>query len=542
MTLKPFLLLSASLALLSVPINAHAQSIEIGELGAAQAYDAGVIDFNSGGLDPALWQGTSAKMATHLLNKLPAVPQHPVAKDMIRAVVLTGGAPPEGTSGGYAQARLRSVMALNDPQALQNLASRSPDVVSDPAVRADLALAVGEIDRACSMADTVSEGRGTPTWARLRAVCHVKRDEVPAAELTVNLLKKSGYDDAVFYGLMDRLTGISTQAAAQNQALDLSGDPLYSAMASIISENSPSPLSNPAYMTPLQAAAVARDPSASADARLKALFKADQLLDNAAARQVLSGMLYDGVEAEGLSQASNFDLAQATASSISGKSFAQLFALTVQGGDPAVNAKAAGALLKRAQSAGAFDRFSKLIEAELTVLPPEAQIQAGLGVFARAAVLRGDLGTLQSLYAALEGAPANQARIALAADALGNGFRLGDLGRDIEDRMSGREKTKAVRDAFIALALGAVLSDSGALILEEAYGGSGRALKDGQIAALNAAARASSRAETALRASIALEGPPLDAPSIAAVISALMEAQLPQYAGQIAALDYLRGL
>jgi hypothetical protein len=138
------ILLSTAVLSLSFTGLASAQSIEVGQLGAAQAFDAGVIDFNSGGLDPALWQGTSAKIATHLLSKAPVTSENPVIRDMIRAVVLTAGVPPEGTDSGYARARLRTVMALNDPQALKNLAARSPDIVADSAVRADLALAVGQ--------------------------------------------------------------------------------------------------------------------------------------------------------------------------------------------------------------------------------------------------------------------------------------------------------------------------------------------------------------------------------------------------------------
>jgi hypothetical protein len=539
MTFKHILLGAASIGFIAFPLGASAQSIEVGELGAAQAYDAGVIDFNSGGLDPALWQGTSAKMATHLLNNLPDVPKHPIGKNMIRSVVLTGGVPPQGDDPGYAQARLRSVMALNDPQALQNLASRSPDIVADPAVRADLALAVGEVENACAMADSITEGRSTPTWARLRAVCHVKRGEVPAAELTVSLLKKSGLKDDVFYALMNRLTGVSQSTPD----ISLSGDPLYAAMADLIAAGAPAPLSAPNYMTPLQAASVARDPKASPDARLQALFKADKLLDNAAMEQILSGMIYDGVPVDALSGASNFTLEQALAAGPSGKSFAQLFALIKQGGDPQITAKAASALLTRAQKAGAFARFSELIEAELAILSPEAKAATDLALFARAAVLRADIGALQSLYAALGERPEDQARLALAADALGNGFRLGDLGRDIETRLgTPAAKRRAERDAYIALALGSTLSGSGAIALEGAGAGAGRALKDGQIAAIGASAKAGSRAETALRAAIALEGRALNGPSLAAVIAALMEAQLPQYAGQIAALDFLEGL
>lgn len=527
----------AAVPLFSAP-QVMAQSIEVGQLGAAQAYDAGVIDFQSGGLDPALWQGTSAEMATSLLSRLPSSPQNPVVRDMIRAVVLSAGVPPEGTDAGYSQARLRSVMALNDPQALQNLAARSPDVVADPAVRADLALALGEIEKACTMADSVSEGRGTPIWARLRAVCHVKRGEIPAAELTANLLKNSGYKDATFFKLLGRLTGVSSAG----DSLDVSGDPLYAAMAGLISQNSPAPLASSSLMTPLQAVSIAKDPKASTDARLAAVFKAGRLLDDAAVGQILNGMIFDGVAVEDLDAASNFDLNTAL-SSRSGKSFAQLFALTRQGGDPANTAKAAAELLSRAQKAGAFERFADVLESEISVMPAEVKAQENLKLFAKAAILRGDIGALQSLHGALAETPKQQSRIALAADALGNGFRFGDLGRDIEARLNEpASKTRAARDAYIALALGSTLSDAGAKALEGAGSGTGRSLAYGDIAALKAAAKSSARAQTALRSVLALEGRGLDGRSMAAVIEALMEAQLSEYAGKLAALDYIDAL
>ena len=52
-------------------LSTSAQTIEREQLGAAQAFDAGVIDANSGGLDSGLWQGTSAQTATYLLKTAP---------------------------------------------------------------------------------------------------------------------------------------------------------------------------------------------------------------------------------------------------------------------------------------------------------------------------------------------------------------------------------------------------------------------------------------------------------------------------------------
>jgi len=62
------------------------------------------------------------------------------------------------------------------------------------------------------------------------------------------------------------------------------------------------------------------------------------------------------------------------------------------------------------------------------------------------------------------------------------------------------------------------------------------------LLALNAAAEAGSRAETALRAAIMIDRGSLDDPSLAAVIKSLQKAGLPQFAGRLAAEDFLIGL
>ena len=139
-SMKNFLLASIiAIAPMMTPMTVSAQAIETGQLGAAQAYDAGVIDIQSGGLDAALWQGTSSKMAVHLLEKIPLNSQNDLLQDLMEAVVFSAGVPPQGSDIRYDQMRLKAVMQLGDKDALDNIASRNPDIARDPAVRADLA-------------------------------------------------------------------------------------------------------------------------------------------------------------------------------------------------------------------------------------------------------------------------------------------------------------------------------------------------------------------------------------------------------------------
>ena len=507
-----------------VPLTAYGQSIETGQLGAAQAYDAGVIDARTGGLDAALWQGTSAKTAVRLMKKLPLSSENDIVQDMIEAVILSAGVPPEGDTSEYDQTRLKTVMAMGDKAALDNLATRNPEITRDPAVRTDLALAGGDVTAACQIADNITEGRGEPHWAKLRAFCHVEREEISAAELTTELLQGSGYEDAPFFGLMKVLTGASkTLPNTKNIS-----DPLLTVMAKRAG-GSEGKLS----------AETATDPEAKPEDRIKAVFEFANQLSDAQINAAFSDLAFNQ---DDLINSSSFDLESAKAN-IGPQGTAQIFQLANSSGDARTSVEAMGLMLKAADKKNVFSRFAKLFENNLAIIPAALQAEADLNLFTRAAIERGDIGTLQGFYQALPEGP-QKLRIALVADSLGNGFTLGTLGEDIESRLAneGAEKRRAIRDTFIATAMGSRLSGNAEEVLEGVGKGSGLAMKAGDLLALGAAAKAGSRAETALRAAVMIERGTLDDPSLAAIIDALQTAGLPQFAGRLAAEDFAKGL
>ena len=536
MSLKKCLLTSVSaLAGTLMSLSVSAQSIETGQLGAAQAYDAGVIDVGSGGLDAALWQGTSSEIASYLLETIPLTSQNALVQDLIEAVVFSAGVPPQGSEEGsdvrYDQLRLKTVMQLGDKEALDNIASRNPDIARDPAIRADLALAGGDVAGACTIADNITDGRGTPVWAKLRAFCHIERGEGSAAELTTELLQNTGHEDDVFYALMKVLTGAAKDLPDTRNI----SDPLLRAM--VLKAGGTVGAGGAGEANAL-------DESASSRSRLNAVFKQAGTLNDGQIASVFSQIAYGD---DNLAGGTNFDYAsfdlESAKADPTARGMAQLFQLATASGDVRSSAHAMALVLKRADRDGTFTRFSKLFENNLAIIPASFQAEADLKLFARAAVERGDIGALQGFYNAIEEGP-QKARIALVADALGNGFTLGTLGKDIEGRLegSGAEKRRAVRDTFIATAMGARLSGNAALALEGTGNGVGSAVKAGDILGLASAAKAGSRAETALRAAIIIDKSPLDDRSLAAVIDALSVAGLPQFAGRLAAEDFLSAL
>ena len=238
----------------------------------------------------------------------------------------------------------------------------------------------------------------------------------------------------------------------------------------------------------------------------------------------------------------SFDLESAKAN-IGPQGTAQIFQLATASGDAPSSLEAMALILAAADKKGAFSRFAELFENNLAIMPAGLQAEADLKLFTRAAIERGDIGTLQGFYQALPEGP-EQLRIALISDALGNGFTLGTLGADIESRLAetGAEKRRAIRDTFIATAMGSRLSGDAEEVLEGVGNGSGQSIKAGDLLALQAAAKAGSRAETTLRAAQMIDLGTLDDPSLAAIIEALQLAGLPQFAGRLAAEDFLNGL
>jgi len=576
--LRALLLFSVSLAASAavIPASAQAQSVIQSEvLGAADAYDAGILDANSGGLDAALWQGTSVSRAVRLMQSVSADTTSPVTRDLIKAAILSGGVPPRDTQltangtdtasldfndvdqsrAEFASARLRAIIALNDPAILEAMLQRAPSLGADPRIRTEIALLRGDTDAACLTTDAVQEGRAEPFWMRLRAVCHYMRDEIAAAELTTDLLRSRDYEDPDFFAAMNVLLGFS-------EPKDVSltfGDPLIDVMAAA-AQRVPEDGVSPERLSSQQAVARAQDATLEPDDRFAALIAAGSALPDADMARVLTDLAVQ-LDAAGVSM--SFDMDSALGSPLP-RAMGQLYILANTSADVAQAAKAIDGLLSRADAVGGFDRFAALLAPDIERIPGQIQAQFGVMNFVRAAVNRGDVNTLRDLYLSTDDLFEPRPRIALISDAMGNGFVLGDLGQDIEARLgkTGDTRRRAVRDSYIALSLGARLSDLAADILDApgtladdqdsdtagedaADDMSRRAVDASTLAALDIVAKAGSRGETALRAAIILgpKGPTsLDNASLYRVINALSTAGLTGFAGRVAAEDLLSSL
>ena len=489
--------------------TASAQSIEVGSLDDAQAFSAGVMDLQSGGLDANAWNGTRATLAAKLVERLPANFDNPVARDLMRAALLSDGVPPEGTDterAAYAKARSDYLLASGQSDILASLAERDLGLARDRTFQVDLALERGDTGTACATAEATNDGRADPYWAKLRAFCFAKDGNIPAAELTAELLGSSGHEDAVFDALLRGFTTSRTPKGVTPET------PLHRAMmASLGMEES-------------------RETNGELDSLLSRMdmMSPDEMLPAMSALAAGTDTASFGVS-YGFDDVRDDDSDTATA---------RLYVLAVGSRD----AMAMGEFLSRMARDGRFELAANHLENRLRAVSGQDAARGGLDLFVRAAVLRRDTGALSGMFSALERGTDDARRVALISDALGGGFRFSPVGEDVEEPFLSGESAggAALRDLLIATGLGGRLSDAATLRLEEAVFPQEETSVGARLA-LRAAAERGARAETALRAARLLASD-LDAVSLSEVIAALNAAGLSEFAGQVAAHDLVQRL
>ena len=494
-----------------------AQDILTESLGAASAFDAGALSGNDISLPSSLWQGTDSARAQALMQGAPLQSDDPLIRSLLRAALLSPGVPPQGERDAFEAARLSAVIKLGDQAALQTFLNRNPALGQTPEMRVNMALLQMDSTSACAVSDSITTERAAPKWARLRAVCHMLRDEAPAAELTTDLLQNNDYDEPVFFALLDKMSGADIDIPAKAD----SDDALIAFMRAHTS-NALSP-------------ETARDNAEDPEQRLAALWENLAQFSLSDIQAIASDISFDEDDLEG---STSFDFESAV-NDASPRGAARLF-LLAQGGD----IRAIDALAKQADKNGrnAQDIIT-LFDTQLLTIDAREQANVNLGLFTRAAIARRDLAALTAFHAALDGQDA-QNRIALAADALGNGFQGRALGKDIYARLTSTSagKSRALRDAVLGLALGAQLSEAGRNALDGQSLNDGRALKQGDVILLQTAVQNGSTAEAVLQIAAMLDGSKLDSASMFTLIRSLTELGLYDLAGQLAAQDFIDAL
>jgi hypothetical protein len=144
------------------------------------------------GLGNDLWKGTSADLARSALPALGARPLEPGLSQLARQLLATGARGPDGAheDADLAGERVLALIRLGDFEAARGVLARTPGVAAHARLSqaaAELALWSGDLERACTVGNALSEGRDGGFWLRLRALCLASAGKTAEAQLALEL-------------------------------------------------------------------------------------------------------------------------------------------------------------------------------------------------------------------------------------------------------------------------------------------------------------------------------------------------------------------
>jgi hypothetical protein len=293
------------------------------------------------GLGADVWKGSSADIARAVIPALAARPLSPAGMDLARRLLAQASTAPVGAGGDLdlAVARARALLAMGDAEDASLVLDRTPGVADHAELSllaVEAALIAEQDDKACRIADNLTDGRGAPYWLRLRAFCQARAGKVDQAQLTFNLAGVPAKGLAATRLLSVYIAGAGDPGPASlhdgldfalSRALKLDLSPALASAAPAISrhwllKNPPAPAPAPALPAG-SAAAVIQEAVDAATADRPDASLLEQLVDHAgkepgpkarggleAAAAILASL---GVSATGASRAQldGFDLGRA---------------------------------------------------------------------------------------------------------------------------------------------------------------------------------------------------------------------------------------
>ncbi len=167
------------------------------------------------GLSNDLWKGSSADLARSSLPSLGTRPLEPGLAQLARQVLATGARGPEGAhdDADLAGERVLALIRLGDFEAARSVLARTPGVAAHPRLSqaaAELALWSGDVERACTVGNALSEGRDLGFWLRLRALCLATAGKTSEAQLALELAAANPAKDPAVTRLLAALVNGGT--------------------------------------------------------------------------------------------------------------------------------------------------------------------------------------------------------------------------------------------------------------------------------------------------------------------------------------------
>jgi hypothetical protein len=186
--------------------------VTVAGLGTINPDGAGLMTAGSGGFPSELWFHSPRTAVAARIAQLPPAPGSPAMQTLLRRLLLTAAPPPGGVAEpdevSFLAMRLKKILAngwLDEAAMLAGQSKRDDSVARQ--VSAEALLLQGREGDACSDATSLRQSENDPYWLKLRTYCYVVENNMPAATLTLDVMRERGIEDEVFFTLAGALTG-----------------------------------------------------------------------------------------------------------------------------------------------------------------------------------------------------------------------------------------------------------------------------------------------------------------------------------------------
>jgi len=271
--------------------------IEVESLQTIDANSIGVLSEEDGGFGIGMWDGTSRARVERLLSKLPVNATSRAMRGMMRRLLLSTAKAPAGESlskdgkSDLIGARVELLANMGDLTGVSDLLKVVP--VGEQTGRllkseADLLFLGNDNARVCSLVASQIKEVETDYWQKAFIFCQSLAGQHDRAALGANLLRETGIDDDVFFGIIETLAGLDKYEVASLS----DPKPLHFAMIRAARVKLPADVTsanNPAILR-----TIATSPNASPELRVDAAERAEAMgaLNTEVLRQLYAGITF----------------------------------------------------------------------------------------------------------------------------------------------------------------------------------------------------------------------------------------------------------
>lgn len=186
--------------------------IQINTLQTINPDTTGVLSADEGGFGVDMWSGTSKRMLTSMIGRLPVNIRSDVMRDLMRRLLLSTATLPDGMAGdgSYIASRVGLLSGMGDTDSVNHLLDATPGRASIEELvqfEADARFLSNDNARACALAASQIDNPDSIFWQKAFIFCQALNGEHDKASLGVSLLQETGDEDQAFYALVETLAG-----------------------------------------------------------------------------------------------------------------------------------------------------------------------------------------------------------------------------------------------------------------------------------------------------------------------------------------------